>query len=172
VKLEPDSARTAYDGRLIDVTLERWGDHEREIVEHPGAVAIVAVDREGMLALVRQRREAVRAHLLELPAGTLEKGEAPLECARRELAEETGLTGGTWRAVAAFYTTPGFCRERMHLFFAEGLDPGAASPESDEQLELVRLPVSELDGKIVEIEDAKTLVGLLLYLREHEAHSF
>jgi ADP-ribose pyrophosphatase len=103
--MKPDSSRTAYDGKLIDVTVERWGEHEREIVEHPGAVAIVAIDREGMLNLVRQRREAVRTPLVELPAGTLEEGEAPLASARRELAEETGLTGGTWRQVAAFYTT-------------------------------------------------------------------
>jgi ADP-ribose pyrophosphatase len=105
--MKPDSSRIAYDGKLIDVTVERWGEHEREIVEHPGAVAIVAIDREGMLTLVRQRREAVRTELVELPAGTLEEGEAPLACARRELEEETGLTGGTWRQAAAFYTTPG-----------------------------------------------------------------
>ncbi|MGZ4393386.1 MAG: NUDIX domain-containing protein, partial [Gaiellaceae bacterium] len=112
--MKPDSSRTAYDGKLIGVTVERWGEHEREIVEHPGAVAIVAIDREGMLTLVRQRREAVRTELVELPAGTLEEGEAPLASAQRELKEETGLTGGTWCQVAAFYTTPGFCRERMH----------------------------------------------------------
>jgi ADP-ribose pyrophosphatase len=100
--MKPDSARTVYDGKLFDVTLERWGQHEREIVEHPGAVTIVAIDREGMLTLVRQRREAARKELLELPAGTLEEGESPLESARRELEEETGLTGGTWREAAAF----------------------------------------------------------------------
>jgi ADP-ribose pyrophosphatase len=94
--MNPDASRVAYDGKLFDVTVERWGDHEREVVEHPGAVAIVAVDRDGMVTLVRQRREAVRAVLVELPAGTLEQGETPLECAQRELAEETGLTGGTW----------------------------------------------------------------------------
>src|SRR6266498_5092256 len=126
--MEPDSSRTVYEGKLFDVTLERWGEHEREIVEHPGAVAIVAIDREDMLTLVRQRREAVCKELLELPAGTLEEGEAPLESARRELEEETGLTGGTWREAAAFYTTPGFCRERMHLFIAEDLEQGEASP--------------------------------------------
>src|SRR6266516_7003271 len=92
--VKPDESRTVYDGKLFDVTLERWGEHEREIVEHPGAVAIVAVDREGMVNLVRQRREAARKQLLELPAGTLEEGEAPIESARRELEEETGLRGG------------------------------------------------------------------------------
>ena len=167
--MRPDSSRTAYDGKLIDVTVERWGEHEREIVEHPGAVAIVAIDRDGMLTLVRQRREAVRTELLELPAGTLEEGEEPLVCARRELEEETGLTGGTWREEVAFYTTPGFCRERMHLFFAAELERGDPNPESDEQLEVVRWAKSEIAAKVGEIEDAKTLAGLLLYLRHSEA---
>jgi ADP-ribose pyrophosphatase len=167
--MKPDSARTVYDGKLIDVTVERWGEHEREIVEHPGAVAIVAIDRDGMLTLVRQRREAVRAKLLELPAGTLEEGEAPLACAQRELEEETGLTGGTWLDVRVFYTTPCFCRERMHLFFAEGLDRGEARPESDEELEIVRWARDEIAAKVGEIEDAKTLAGLLLYLHRTQA---
>ena len=164
--MKPDASRTVYDGKLFDVTLERWGDHEREIVEHPGAVAIVAVDAERMVALVRQPREATRKQLLELPAGTLEEGEQPLESARRELEEETGLTGGTWRELAAFYTTPGFCRERMHLFVAEGVEPGPASPEADEDLEVVRWSVEEIGARLAEIEDAKTLAGLLLYLHE------
>jgi ADP-ribose pyrophosphatase len=162
--MKPDAARTVYDGKLFDVTLEQWGDQEREIVEHPGAVAIVAVDREGLLTLVRQRREAARKDLLELPAGTLEEGETPLESAQRELQEETGLQGGRWREAATFYTTPGFCRERMHLFFADELDPGTASPAEDEDLELVRWNVEEVPARLAELEDAKTLVGLSLYL--------
>ena len=155
-----------YDGKLFEVTIERWGDHEREIVEHPGAVAIVAVDTDGMVALVRQLREAARKELLELPAGTLEEGEQPLDSARRELEEETGLTGGAWRELAAFYTTPGFCRERMHLFAAEGVESGPASPEADEQLEPIRWRVQDVAARLGEIEDAKTLAGLLLYLHE------
>lgn len=161
----PDSSRTAYDGRLIDVTVERWGDHEREIVEHPGAVAIVAVDGEGFVTLVRQLREPARKHLLELPAGTAEPGEEPLATARRELQEECGLTGGAWSELAAFWTTPGFCRERMWLYAAEGVVRGEAAPEDDEQLELVRWPVEEIPERLGEIEDAKTLAGLLLYLQ-------
>jgi ADP-ribose pyrophosphatase len=166
--LKPDESRTAYDGKLFDVTVERWGEYDREIVEHPGAVAIVAVDDEGMVTLVRQRREAVRRYLVELPAGTLEEGEEPLASARRELEEETGLTGGTWRELAAFYTTPGFCRELMHVFAAEGVQQGTASPEDDEELELVRWPVTEIAGRIHQLEDAKTLAGLFLYLRDRE----
>jgi ADP-ribose pyrophosphatase len=164
--MKPEASELVYDGKLFDVTLERWGDREREVVEHPGSVAIVAVDTEGMVTLVRQRREAVRRELLELPAGTSEEGEAPLETAKRELEEEAGLTGGTWREVVAFYTTPGFCRERMHLFFAHDLESGSASPAEDEELELVRWPVGEIESRLGEIEDAKTLVGLLLYLRD------
>jgi ADP-ribose pyrophosphatase len=164
--VKPDESRTVYDGKLFDVTIERWGDNEREIVEHPGAVAIVAVDADGMVALVRQPREAARKELLELPAGTLEEGEQPLESARRELEEETGLTGGTWRELAAFYTTPGFCRERMNVFAAEGVESGPASPEEDEQLELVRWRLQDVAARLGEFEDAKTLAGLLLYLHE------
>jgi ADP-ribose pyrophosphatase len=110
-------------------------------------------------------RESVRKRLLELPAGTAEPGEEPLATARRELQEECGLTGGEWRQLAAFWTTPGFCRERMHLFAAEGVERGEASPEADEDLELVRWRVSEIEDRLGEIEDAKTLAGLSLYLR-------
>jgi ADP-ribose diphosphatase len=164
--MKPDSSRTVYDGKLIDVTVERWGEHDREIVEHPGAVAIVAVDAEGKVVLVRQRREAVRQYLLELPAGTLEEGEPPLDSARRELEEETGLTGGSWRELGGFYTTPGFCRERMHVFAAEGVEAGEAKPEEDEELELVRWDMREIGTRIGELEDAKTVAGLLLYLSQ------
>jgi ADP-ribose pyrophosphatase len=171
VSLEPDSAERVWDGRLLGLTVERWGDNEREIVEHPGAVAIVAVDVEGCVALVRQLREATRTYLLELPAGTAEPGEEPLETARRELKEECGLTGGEWRELAVFWTTPGFCRERMHLFAAEGVERGEAAPAEDEELELVRWPVAEVDMRLGQIEDAKTLAGLLLYFRNLPSRS-
>jgi ADP-ribose pyrophosphatase len=164
LSFEPDSARRVYEGSLLGLTVERWGEHEREIVEHPGAVAIVAVDGDGFVTLVRQLREPARKRLLELPAGTAEPGEEPLATARRELQEECGLTGGEWRELAAFWTTPGFCREQMHVFAAEGVERGEASPAADEDLELVRWPVAEVGERLREIEDAKTLAGLLLYL--------
>jgi ADP-ribose diphosphatase len=162
--MRPDSSELVWRGRLLGVTVERWGEHEREIVEHPGAVAIVAVDDEGYVTLVRQLREATRKRLLQLPAGTAEPGEEPLATARRELKEECGLSGGEWRELAAFWTTPGFCRERMHLFAAEGVERGEPAPAEDEELEVVRWPVAEVRELLHEIEDAKTLAGLLLYL--------
>jgi ADP-ribose pyrophosphatase len=161
----PDETRTAYDGKLIDVVAERWGGHEREIVEHPGAVAILAVDAGDNVVLVRQLREPARKRLLELPAGTLEEGEEPLAAAKRELEEETGLRGGAWDQGPSFWTTPGFCREVMHLFFADGTGEGDSKPEADEELELVRIPVEDLPLRLHELEDGKTLVGVLLYLR-------
>jgi ADP-ribose pyrophosphatase len=167
--MKPDASRKVYDGHLIDVVVERWGEHEREIVEHPGSVTILAIDQDGNVILVRQLREAARKLLLELPAGGLEEGEEPLAGARRELEEETGLRGGRWREVTAFWTTPGFCNERMTLFFAEGVEAGDADPDEDEEVELVRWPAGEIEARLGEIEDAKTLAGLLLWLRENPA---
>jgi ADP-ribose pyrophosphatase len=164
--MKPDEARVVFQGRLLALSVERWGEHEREIVEHPGAVAIVAVDGEGWVTLVRQLREPARRQLLEIPAGTREPGEDPLECARRELREECGLTAGDWRELARFFTTPGFCREYMHLYAAEGVERGESAPDADEELELVRWRVDDIEPRLAEIEDATTLVGLLLYLNE------
>jgi ADP-ribose pyrophosphatase len=169
--VQPESSELVWEGRLLGLSVERWGENEREIVEHPGAVAIVAVDGLGYVALVRQLREATRKRLLELPAGTAEPGETPLETAQRELHEECGLTGGEWRELAAFWTTPGFCRERMHLFAAKGVVHGEAAPAADEDLEVVRWPVAEIGERLHEIEDAKTLAGLLLYLRTRPEES-
>ena len=163
---QPDSSETVYDGGHIKVTLERWGERVREIVEHPGSVVVLAVDRERQVTFVRQLREAARGELLELPAGTIDQGEEPLATARRELAEETGLSGGEWEEVTAFYTSPGFCRELMHLVIAEGVEPGEASPQDDEELDVVRWRVDEIEARLGEIEDGKTLAGLLLYLTE------
>jgi ADP-ribose pyrophosphatase len=106
---------------------------------------------------------------VELPAGTCEQGEEPLVTAKRELREECGLTGGEWQLLASFWTTPGFCREYMHVYLAEGVEAGAAEPEEDEELELVWWHVDELESKLPELEDAKTLAGVLLYLQHRRS---
>ncbi|HEY2541725.1 MAG TPA: NUDIX hydrolase, partial [Gaiellaceae bacterium] len=142
--MQPDSSETVWKGKLLAVTVERWGEHEREIVEHPGAVAVVAVDTEGRVAFVRQLREATRGLLVEIPAGKREAGEEPLATAKRELEEECGLTGGAWTRLGGFWTTPGFSREYMDVFLAEGVEHGEASPDADEDIELLMRPLSEI----------------------------
>jgi ADP-ribose diphosphatase len=164
--MKPDESRQVFDGKRISVDVERWGGHEREIVRHPGAVAIVAVDAERRVTLVRQLREAARKPLLELPAGNREPGEEPLVTAKRELVEEAGLGGGEWRLAASFYSTPGFSDELVHVYIAVGVERTERAPQEDEEIELVRVPDGELESLLPQIEDAKTLAGLLLYLRE------
>lgn len=150
-----------FEGAIFDVE-RRDG---REVVVHGAAVAIVAVDAEGTVTLVRQQRVAAGGPLLELPAGNVEAGEAPLQSAQRELREETGLHGGEWVEVGALFSSPGFCDERIHLFLARGLEHGEASPEGSEQIELVRVPLEEVPALVAELEDLKTLAGLLVLLR-------
>ena len=164
--MKPDESRRVFEGKLISVDVESWGGHEREVVRHPGAVAIVAIDADGRITLVRQLREPARKRLLELPAGTREPDEEPLATAKRELVEEAGLSGGEWRLGATFFSTPGFCDEQVSVYVAEGVEETERQPQEDEEIELVRVGVGELESLLPEIEDAKTLVGLLLYLRE------
>jgi ADP-ribose pyrophosphatase len=164
--MKPDRSETVFDGKQFDVVLEEWEGRDREIVRHPGSVAVVAVDGEGRVTLVRQLREPARTELLELPAGTLEEGEEPLATAQRELAEECGLGGGEWRELGTFWTSPGFLDERMTLFSAEGVEPlGEQKLDEDERVELVRLEVAGLEDRLGDLEDLKTIAGLLLYLR-------
>ena len=149
----------------------------REILTHPGAVAIVAVDPDDQVLLVRQWRTAAGRALLEIPAGTLDTLDAglgliedPGSAAPRELEEETGYRAGTWRKLAAFWTVPGFASELMHLYLATDLEPAHGDrlgPDEDERLELVRLPFSAALEAIErgEICDAKSIVGLFWLAR-------
>src|SRR5258705_4793733 len=136
--MERTGSKVVYDGKLSKVSLESFrfpdgGSSEREIVHHPGAVAVVAFDDE-WVRLVRQPREAVGEDaLLELPAGKLDvEGESPLECARRELVEEVGIRAGSWQQLQFFYVSPGWTDEELHLFAATGLDQVEASPSEGE----------------------------------------
>ena len=167
--MERISSRTVYEGRIVEVRIDTY-DHgdaepaEREIVVHPGAVGIVAHDGESIY-LVRQPREPVgEPALLELPAGKLDvEGETPLECARRELAEEIGMRARSWSELKRFYTTPGFAQEQVTLFLATGLEPiPDHRPDPDERIEIVTWSLADLDAAIGECEDSKTLIGMLL----------
>jgi ADP-ribose pyrophosphatase len=133
------------------------------VVEHPGSVGIVAHD-EKFVHLVRQPREAVGEDgLLEIPAGTLDvEGESERECAERELSEEIGLRAEHWSRLHAIYPSPGFLSEKLTIFEATGLSEKPGETDEEEQIEIVRLPLAEIDAALAEIEDAKTLVGLLL----------
>jgi len=169
------ASRVVHRGRYLSVrvdTVERADGSraEREIVGHPGAVAIVAIDADERVVLVRQWRTAAGRSLLEIPAGTLdvdpETGtiEDPDVAARRELEEETGLRARTWRRLASFWTAPGFATERMTLFLATDVtaDPSHVGPDPDERLIVEPLSFAEAMARVRrdEIDDAKTLVGL------------
>lgn len=169
--MERVGSKVVYEGQIATVRVDTFraadgSEYEREIVGHPGAVAVVAHDEE-RLFLVRQPREAVgEGDLLELPAGKLDvEGETPLECARRELEEEAGVRAAEWREVKSFYTSPGFAEEEVTVFFATGLERVDPNPDEGEDLEIVEWPLADLDGAIDACADAKSLVGLLLFRR-------
>ena len=135
---------------------------ERQVVEHPGSVAILAYDDE-VVYLVRQPREAVEEDsMLEIPAGTLEVGEDPLACAKRELAEEVGLAAEHWRELKLVHTSPGVISERAWFFAATGLSEANAEVDEDEEIEVVRLPRGEVAAALEEISDATTAIALLM----------
>ena len=150
-----------FEGKLITVEVEDG----KEIVRRAAAAAIVAVDAQQRVLLVRQERPAIGGKVLELPAGLVDPGEEPLTAAKRELREETGLHGGEWVEAATVFSSPGFTDERIHLFLATRLEEGDSDLDDGEELEVVRVPASELSGLLAEVEDVKTLAGLLLYLR-------
>ncbi len=152
--------------RVDEVVLPSGRRTTREIVEHPGAVVIIAPDNNGRVAMVRQYRSAVGQMLVELPAGTREPNEDAEACARRELAEEMGLSAATWRALGGFYSAPGFCTEYLSLFLATGLTPTPGQPEEDESIQREWIDLRDVPEMIAtgKIRDAKSIVGLLRYL--------
>jgi len=156
-----------WNGRIASVRVERWrledGEEvEREVIGHPGAVAIVAHDGE-QIFLVRQPREPVGdPALLELPAGKLdEEGEDVLATAKRELAEEIGKGARSWRHLTTFWSSPGFSDEEIHVYLATDLYDEHAEADENERIEIETAPLSELDRLIRDCKDSKSLVGLL-----------
>jgi 8-oxo-dGTP pyrophosphatase MutT (NUDIX family) len=165
---ERTASETLLEGKFFSVRKdvfrhEDGEDAEREVVVHTGAVGIVALDGED-LWLVRQPREAIGSpDLLEIPAGKLdEEGEEPLETAKRELAEEIGKRAETWEPLGAFYTSPGFTNEQVHLFLATGLSNVDERPEveENERIDVEVRQLSELEALIAEATDSKTIIGL------------
>jgi ADP-ribose pyrophosphatase len=160
-----------FEGRVIEVFRDtvrtRVDGVDREavydLVHHPGAAAVVPLHADGTVSLLYQFRYALGREIWEIPAGTLEEGEPFLECASRELEEETGYRAAHWTELATFHPSPGFCDEELRVFLAEDLSEGSGGTEADEHLETARVPLTEaLDwieaGRIV---DAKSIVGLL-----------
>lgn len=171
------SRREIYAGRVIHVAVDdvRFDDGAmvtRELVTHPGAVTIVPVLPDGRLVLVLQFRYPAGGEIWEFPAGTLEAAEPPAECAARELVEETGYRAGTLTPLATFYTAPGFCTERMHLFLGTDLTPTTQALDADERLEVHALPAAEVAAMVADgrIADAKTLVGWYRYAAWRAEH--
>jgi ADP-ribose pyrophosphatase len=167
--VERIDSKVVYEGKIATVRIDRFrypdgSTAEREVVEHPGAVAVIAHD-DLHIYLVRQPREAVEEEdLLELPAGKLDvDGESPLECAQRELAEEIGKSAAGWQELKRFYTTPGFAAEQVTVFLATDLQDVDHEPDPEERIEIVAWPLSELDRAIEACEDAKSLIGLMLF---------
>ena len=164
---------TIYEGKIIRV--EKWRvslpdgrEAAREVVIHKGAAAIVPVDAQGMVTLVRQHRVALDTFTWEIPAGKLDSvSEDPLDCAKRELEEETGLRAANWRRLSHVITTPGFCTEQISIYLATELSQHEAHADQDEFLRLQKMPLDEAVNRVMagEFRDAKTCLGLLMAAR-------
>jgi ADP-ribose pyrophosphatase len=155
-----------HEGKHVDFLSKRYrhadgSEVEREVVEHPGSVAVLAYDAE-FAYLVAQPREAVEEEeLLEIPAGTLDhKGEDELQCAQRELAEEAELQAEEWNVLHVIYPSPGFLSERVTIFEATGLSPASGQRDEDEEIEIVRLDLAQLGEALPQIRDATTVIAL------------
>lgn len=163
-----ESIRNVFTGRVLTLNLEQvrlpnGQVAELEIAHHPGGAAVVAIDAEGRVCLLRQFRHAAGGWLTELPAGKLDGGEPPLECARRELAEEAGVSARQWEKLGEFFSSPGVLTEVIHLFLAQDLEPADASPEDHEVLEATWVPLQDAIDLAASgrLQDAKSVIGLL-----------
>jgi ADP-ribose pyrophosphatase len=180
------SSKVSYEGPIFRVVTDEViepggkGPQRRDVVRHGGSVVVLAIDdskskRDPFILLERQYRHAAGQYLYEIPAGKLDQGEEPLAGAKRELLEETGYQAKHWSKLVRFFASPGFLGEWMQVYLAEGLTPGDAQPEDDEQIELFAVPLSELLRQIEagRILDGKTIAAALLYdrIRKERARS-
>lgn len=169
------SSKVIYDGHIrLRIDTVQFADGHigtREIVEHPEVVAIVAIDADDNVLMVRQFRQAAGKELLEIPAGGIDGGEKPEEAVRREMQEETGYLPNTIERLGGFYASPGFCTEYMHLFLATDLMPSRLSAEDTDSIKLERLPVKEIPALVTSgnLQDAKSFAGLLTFLEYRKA---
>ena len=162
-------SRRVFDGVVFDVDRDRLVEENgieivREVVRHPGGAGALPLFDDGRVALVRQYRRPARRELLEIPAGRIEDGETPEMCAAREIEQETGFRAGRIEKLAEFYSTPGFCEEKLHVYLATALISSSQALDHDELIEVVYLPFSEA-VKMAEcggIEDSKTIIALLM----------
>jgi ADP-ribose pyrophosphatase len=161
------ASNPVHSGRVIQVSTERLRysngrEYDIDFVRHPGAAAVVAVDGSNRVCVVRQYRHGVEDFLWEIPAGKLDAGEPPEECAVRELQEETGVDAKRWTSLGLYIPAPGLFTEVIHLYLARDLNIGASSPDADEELELKWLPLDEAIGLILrgEWNDGKTAMAL------------
>ncbi len=161
------STTSIYNGRIIDlvvkdVVLPDGNKSKREIVHHPGAVAIIAITKDKKILLIEQFRIPLEKTIVEIPAGKLEKGEDPLECAKRELEEETGYKAITMKFITSFYTSPGFADELIHIYFTDEIEVGEEKLDEDEFLSLMKVSLEEAEKYIEEkkIHDAKTIFAI------------
>lgn len=167
----PVSTRRIYAGRIVSLRESEYRRPsgvvvKREVMDHDGAVVMVPVD-DAHVYMVRQPREAVERYMLELPAGKLDvAGEDPLEAAKRELAEEIGREAATWRDLGGFFTAPALITEYIHCFMATDLTEVDHPGIEEEEIEVVPWPLGDLGALIGQVEDAKTLIGLLRLARE------
>lgn len=169
---ETVNTKEIFEGRIVklrvdDVKLPNGKISTREIVEHPGGVAVIAINDNRKIVMVKQFRKPVNEALLEIPAGKLEYDESPELCAKRELLEETGYQAINIKHLITFYTTPGFSNEKMHLYFAKDLLKSNSNTDEDEFLEVYEYTPEELIRMVLtnEIKDSKTIVAILYYMQ-------
>jgi ADP-ribose pyrophosphatase len=175
------SSKISFKGKIFNVYTDKVQEPSgvistRQVIHHSGSVVILAVDagrkpRNPDVILIRQYRHPAGQYLLELPAGRIEPGERPLSAAKREMIEETGFRARKWTLLTKYFASPGFLGEWMQIYLAEDITPGEAQPEGDEDIELVRLPLSEAMKLVAanQIHDGKTLIGLSLFAAAHRA---